>query len=233
MSAEHTATEQQIETMFDRIAPRYDFLNRLLSARQDQRWRRQMMRRVPYRPAGTFVDVATGTGDVLLAATKRRREYETFVGIDISKEMLAKARTKLPANTTLYQRSAESLELPDATADCLTISFGLRNVIDRARALREFHRTLKMGGRLMILEFFLPERGIGAWLFQLYFHHILPAIGGVFSDRKAYQYLPQSVSTFYSAAALREELYNVGFRVEEEKRFLFGACRLFVADKSS
>ena len=234
-SLENPHTEQHIESMFDRIAPRYDLLNRLLSARQDQRWRGHMMRRVPTRPQGTIVDVATGTGDVLAAASKSHPEYSAFVGVDISREMLTRAQTKLAplgASLTLRQMSAERLDLADDMADCLTISFGLRNVINRRRALEEFHRVLRSRGRLMILEFFLPERGPGAWLFQLYFHHILPAIGGLLSDRKAYKYLPESVGNFYKSEALRKELQDVGFTVVEEKKFLFGACRLFVADKT-
>jgi demethylmenaquinone methyltransferase/2-methoxy-6-polyprenyl-1,4-benzoquinol methylase len=222
--------------MFDRVAPRYDLLNRLLSARQDQRWRRRLVAMVPYRPGGRFADIATGTGDVLLAVAKGRPEYGAFVGVDLSREMLAAAKPKLAAagvTAELRQESAEALSLPSASFDAAAISFGLRNVVRKEKALSEFHRILAPGGTLLILEFFLPRRGPLAWLFQLYFHKILPLIGALLSDREAYRYLPESVGSFYSVAGLRAALYDGGFTVEAIESFLFGACRLVRATRGA
>ncbi len=237
-------SEARIAAMFDRIAGRYDLLNRLLSMRQDQRWRKELTKRVPYRPGGKFLDVATGTGDVLEQVRFTHREYDSVVGVDISGEMLNLAKEKLAAQkgdpvrgslprVEFHRRSAEELELPDGAFDAMAISFGLRNVVRKDKALAEFRRVLKPGGTLLILEFFLPKRGLLAALFQLYFHTILPAIGGLISDRAAYKYLPQSVGSFYSPEQMRAALYEQSFQVAEVKSFLFGACRLVHATKTS
>jgi demethylmenaquinone methyltransferase/2-methoxy-6-polyprenyl-1,4-benzoquinol methylase len=232
-------SETTVAAMFDRVAPRYDLLNRLLSARQDQRWRRQLVRLIPKRPGGRFLDVATGTGDVLTLARRERPEYATWIGVDISPQMLAKARQKVAAQpetevsaVTLEEMSAERLELPDGVIDCLTISFGLRNVVDRGRALKEFRRVLKPGGALIVLEFFPPPRGLLSFVFQTYFHWILPLVGGLISDRAAYRYLPQSVGSFYSPSEFRTTLAAAGLSVDAEKSFLFGGCRLVRAIKA-
>lgn len=231
---QHPGSEARVEAMFDRIAPRYDLLNRLTSARQDQHWRKRLVALVPYRPGGRFLDVATGTGDILLAASKARPEYAAFVGSDISQEMLNRAAVKLrslkPA-VELQKMSAERLTFPDAAFDCLSISFGLRNVVNRARAISEFARVLAPGGVLLVLEFFPPRRGLLSVLFQAYFHHVLPRIGALLSDRDAYKYLPQSVGSFYSAADLRKVLYDAGFTVDAEQSFIFGTARLVRAVK--
>lgn len=250
MAIQHPESEASVAAMFDRIAPRYDFLNRLLSARQDQRWRRILVDLVPYRPEGRYLDVATGTGDVLLAAREAHSEYDSYVGTDISQAMLDAARVKALAQSKerslpnpkwahaaplppvdFRRMSAESLCFDDQSFDCASISFGLRNVVRRAQAIKEFHRVLKPDGTLLILEFFLPKKGALSGLFQLYFHTILPFIGGLVSDRAAYKYLPQSVGSFYSAEELRTVLYENGFKVDEVVSFLFGACRLFKATR--
>ena len=230
-------SESQIASMFDRIAPRYDMLNALLSARQDRRWRERLVSLMPYRPKGRYLDVATGTGDVILTAATRRPEYEAMVGVDISSEMLELARFKakqrgLDRLLGFQSMSAEHLAFADASFDCISISFGLRNVVNKHVAIAEFHRALRPGGVLLILEFFLPQRGLGAWLFQIYFHRILPMLGALLSDRTAYTYLPQSVGSFYSHEKLREVLYDQGFTVECTMNFLFGSTRLIKAVKA-
>lgn len=229
-------SEAKIAAMFDRIAPRYDLLNRLLSMRQDVRWRRHLTARVPFRPGGNFLDVATGTGDILLSVATRRQEYASYVGADISEEMLSLARkkarvAKIGQRTEFLKASAEQLTLPAGRFDCVTISFGLRNVVHKENALREFHRVLASGGVLLILEFFLPRRGPLAWLFQWYFHQVLPRIGSLVSDKEAYRYLPESVGSFYSADELSAALYKTGYHVTASENFLFGACRLVCATK--
>lgn len=237
MRVQAPQSEAQIAAMFDRVAPRYDVLNRLLSARQDLRWRKHLAVMVPFRPGGRYLDVATGTGDVLIASAKVHNEYSTYVGVDISQEMLMRAREKsrqagLAGKTEFQKLSAEDLSsLPSEAFDCLSIAFGLRNVVRREEALREFHRVLAPGGVLLILEFFLPKRGLLAWFFQLYFHSILPRIGGLLSDKAAYKYLPESVGSFYELPELREVLYGIGCKVDQVESFLFGACRLVRAVK--
>ena len=230
--------ESAIALMFDRISGRYDLLNRVLSARQDVRWRNHLISMVPYRPNGTYLDMATGTGDVILSLAPKHPEYKTFVGGDISKGMLdhaarkAKALQAFPA-TEWRLMSAEHITLGDASVDCLSISFGLRNVVNKERALEEFRRVLKPGGVLLILEFFTPGKGPMSKLFQFYFHHILPIIGRLLSETEAYSYLPKSVASFYGPAELREVLTSKNLVVERERNFLFGSCRLIKAIKTN
>ncbi len=224
-------SEPMVAAMFDRISDRYDFLNRLLSARQDLRWRKFLVSMIPTRKGGTYLDMATGTGDVLLAATKSHPEYAKFIGCDISKGMLDVAHKKAVA-MGLSERmawevmSAETIALESQSVDCASISFGLRNVVNKEKSLTEFARVVKPGGLFLILEFFTPTSGMMSRVFQYYFHHVLPKIGRLFSEKEAYAYLPKSVASFYSPTDLRASLQSKGFTVEKEINFLFGACRL-------
>lgn len=229
--------ESNVAAMFDRISDRYDFLNRLLSARQDVRWRNKLISMIPTRERGRYLDMATGTGDVLLATLKAHPEYAAFIGGDISKGMLSFAEKKA-ATAGVSDRvewrvmSAETIDQKNNSIDCATISFGLRNVVNKERALSEFARVLKPNGVFLILEFFTPTSGLMSKLFQFYFHKILPKIGSFFSEKEAYTYLPKSVASFYSPAELRDSLRSKGFVVEKEVNFLFGACRLIKSRKA-
>ncbi len=237
---------RQVQTMFDAIAPRYDLLNRLLSARQDVRWRRALVRSLPTAVAadGVLFDVACGTGDVCLNVARDRRDYQRISGLDISQGMIDVARSREPLNRIRTRRqlsgafdlgftlaSAEELPLASNSGNALTIAFGLRNVDNRQRALCEFSRVLKPGGRVLILEFFEAESSFFSKIFQVYFKFILPFIGGLFSSREAYEYLPQSVSTMPNADEFKNMLEMAGFEHVTEQRWLGGATRLFTADK--
>ncbi|MFK7872704.1 MAG: bifunctional demethylmenaquinone methyltransferase/2-methoxy-6-polyprenyl-1,4-benzoquinol methylase UbiE [Oligoflexales bacterium] len=222
-------SEQVIAGMFDKIAPRYDMLNLILSAGQDRRWRRHLIRNIPKN--ARLLDVATGTADVLIAASNQTSHLQ---GVDISKGMLALGERKLKKHNIvadLQTMSAEALAFAPHSFDCVTISFGLRNVVDQKKAIREFHRVLTSSGRLLILEFFLPKSGMLSRFFQFYFHQILPRIGGALSDSSAYRYLPKSVEDFNSADALELKLREAGFQSVEQVSFLFGACRLVIANR--
>ena len=250
MPVQSPQSEQQIARMFDRIAPRYDLLNRLLSAKQDQRWRQHLVQKIPPKPQGRHLDVATGTGDVIEAMRAAHPEYDAMVGIDISEKMLDVARQKIKSvprgaetsapgislagqSPTVEWRmmSAERLHFQDRSFDSLSIAFGLRNVVNRPEALREFYRVLRPGGMLCVLEFFPPQSGLFSVLFQFYFHQILPLVGGLISDRQAYRYLPQSVGSFYTMDTFRDVLEKNGFHLKEVKNYLFGSCRLVVATR--
>jgi demethylmenaquinone methyltransferase/2-methoxy-6-polyprenyl-1,4-benzoquinol methylase len=229
-------SEESIAQMFDTIAPRYDFLNSLLSFNQDKRWRKKLISLVPTKFNGTFVDMATGTGDVIINAAKKHREYATFLGIDISAQMMKRAEQKVALagfeqKISFKQASCEQTGLPPQFCDCISIAFGLRNTIDKEQALAEFFRVLKPGGFLLILEFFPPTNSIMARLFQFYFQRILPLVGGLLSNRAAYAYLPASVQNFYAADQLREKLQKIGFYPVRTMSFLFGACRLIAVKK--
>ncbi|WGL59358.1 bifunctional demethylmenaquinone methyltransferase/2-methoxy-6-polyprenyl-1,4-benzoquinol methylase UbiE [Pigmentibacter sp. JX0631] len=228
----------QIQKMFDKISNKYDFLNRLLSAGQDTRWRNKMICSFPENTSGTLYDVACGTGDVLFHTINKRKDYKTFYGFDISAGMLEQAKIRARKNNVnnnlhFIQASAEALPVENNSADCLTISFGFRNVDNRDFALKEFNRVLKTSGTLFILEFFPADNTFFAKLFDFYFKKILPKIGGLFSDRSAYEYLPNSVSTMPSAENFSKMLSNAGFVSIEQTKWLGGATRLFKATKKS
>jgi demethylmenaquinone methyltransferase/2-methoxy-6-polyprenyl-1,4-benzoquinol methylase len=251
-----------VQNMFDRIAPRYDFLNRLLSMRQDVRWRQFMCRRLPRvgtKKVGatpvaaqsvvaghelsmkrSALDIACGTGDVMLEIRRSRPDYRRIVGLDLSRQMLACAAQRMDAMDKLERTQQEPLmELVHGTAtslpfaansfDAVTISFGLRNVDDRALALREMARVLRPGGRLFVLEFFPLERSLFGSLFEFYFRHILPRIGAVFSDGEAYRYLPDSVASMPVYSRFVKDLHEAGLVATYSRSWLFGGCRLVEA----
>lgn len=228
----------QIQAMFDKISHRYDFLNRLLSAGQDTRWRNKMITLMPKikNKNGTLYDIACGTGDVLFNAKSKRNDYSEYIGFDISEGMLTQARKRAKekySGVKFIQASAEAIPAQSKSSDCLTISFGLRNVDNREAALREFHRVLKEGGTLFILEFFQAENTFIAKLFDFYFKKILPKIGGILSDKEAYEYLPQSVSTMPTGDQFKKILSDIGFIEIQQTLWLGGATRLFKAIKKS
>lgn len=222
-----------IEAMFDRIAYRYDFMNSLLSFQQDKRWRKYLARQLPEGESLSLLDIATGTGDIICTISQRRQDYVNFTGTDISKGMLSLAKKKLSEEKSLEKKSlqldimsAEELKFSSETFDAITFSFGLRNVNDKKKALRECFRVLKPGASLLILEFFNSSSGFMSWIFNFYFHYILPFVGGIFSDKKAYSYLPKSVESFYTLEEFGKIISPIGFQRKDQKVFLWGACAL-------
>ena len=173
---------------------------------------------------------------MLFTAKLKRKDYSNLIGFDISEGMLKQAKNralnKYP-DIQFIQASAESIPVKSESADCLTISFGLRNVDNRNLALSEFYRVLKNGGTLFVLEFFKAENNLMAKLFDFYFKKILPKIGGFISDKAAYEYLPQSVSTMPSGNDFKKILLDIGFIEVEQIQWLGGATRLFKAVKKS
>ena len=188
--------------MFDRIAPRYDGLNRLLSLRRDVAWRRQLAARLKGRGPLKVLDLATGTGDQLIALHGHGVELAEAVGLDMSAEMLAVGRAKLKKRglddrIVLEQGDAVAPAFDDNRFDAVTISFGIRNVEAVDRALGEMLRVLKPGGQALILEFSLPRPALLRRLYLVYLRRILPRVGGLLSgDARAYRYLNETVETF-------------------------------------
>ena len=196
-----TAKGRAIRQMFDEIAPRYDLLNRLLSFGVDRRWRRVAVRQLAIPAQGRVLDVATGTGDVALEIARQTAPSVRIVGADFTQEMLVRGRAKVATSAyrgriELVNAPCESLPHPDSTFDGVTIAFGIRNVVDRERGLREMTRVLKPGGRVVILEFATPRSRLFRSVYLCYFHCLLPRLGGLLSRRSAYQYLPESVQEF-------------------------------------
>ncbi|MBN3035576.1 MAG: bifunctional demethylmenaquinone methyltransferase/2-methoxy-6-polyprenyl-1,4-benzoquinol methylase UbiE [Bacteroidales bacterium] len=206
--------KEKVRAMFNRIAPRYDFLNRLLSARRDVVWRRKVIRLLePYHPL-SILDVATGTADLAIEAA--RLNPRTITGVDIAADMLELGRKKIAARKLdmirLETADAENLPFPDRSFDAVTAAFGIRNFGDLEKGLREMHRVLKTGGVAAILEFSMPSAQPFRGIYRLYFTRILPWVGRLFSgDPGAYTYLPDSVSAFPDGKAFRKIMESAGF----------------------
>lgn len=206
----------KVQSMFAAIAGRYDLLNHLLSFGLDFHWWRRMARLAGARPGARFLDVAAGTGDSSLALARRGAEV---VSTDFTQAMLRLGPAKFGrqglADLVWASAGADAQRLPfrDASFDGVTICYGIRNVEDRARAFAEFHRVLRPGGRLAVLEFSRPVVPGFRGLYRWYSLRVLPRVGGWISgDPSAYSYLPESIRAFPAQAALATELEGAGFR---------------------
>ncbi len=227
-----------VREMFDRIAPRYDFLNRLLSFRQDTVWRTQMVRAARLAPNSRVLDVACGTCDVALEASAQLRSRAKIIGLDFSFGMLRLGKEKLGKkdNKTISLLNADALFLPFGSRlfDAVFIAFGIRNIMDRKRAVQAFHDSLKKGGRLVVLELTTPEKGFFRSLYLLYFKKLLPLIGSFFSKHSnAYSYLPESVLKFPSPVEFSQLMKTAGFKNIRFKQMTFGIVTLFVGEKTA
>jgi len=200
-----------VQRLFDSIAPRYDVLNRFLSLRLDIWWRKQLVRSIPPADAGRALDVATGTGDVLLALQNLNPVFS--VGVDLSAAMLTRARAKVAGNgTALVQAAAEHLPFPDESFDLVTIAFGVRNFSDLRHGLHECRRVLRPRGLIRILEFSRPRGIIWKRVFGVYFRVVVPTVGRwVSGHQEAYTYLPNTVSDFPDGEAFTGLLADAGF----------------------
>ena len=204
-----------VRQVFSTIAPSYDFLNHLLSLNIDRRWRRQAIASLEWRrnPGGTYVDLCAGTLDVGTMLAGEKGFAGRVIGADFAEPMLRAgiAKTKgRPVSPTV----SDALQLPlrDSQAAGAIVAFGIRNVIDLDGALREVHRVLAPRARFVILEFTTPANRIVRGLYHLYFHRILPAIGGAVSGHPtAYRYLPASVAHFPGPVSLVEHMQAAGF----------------------
>jgi demethylmenaquinone methyltransferase/2-methoxy-6-polyprenyl-1,4-benzoquinol methylase len=206
-----------VERMFSAIAPRYDFLNRLLSAGRDRVWRREAIRATGLPPGGRLLDICTGTADMALEAA-RQFPAATIAGVDFSAAMIDLGRRKLAGarvagRVHLSVAPAEALPFGDRAFDGATVAFGLRNVPERRQALAEIHRILRPAGRAVILEFTTPPGRLFRRIYLWYFHRVLPVIGGFVSGHpSAYTYLPASVSDFPPPKELATWMTEAGFR---------------------
>ena len=227
-----------VKDMFDKIAPRYDFLNRLLSLRQDTMWRRQMVDAAELSEDSQILDVACGTCDVALEVASRPKDpaRTRIMGVDFSHGMLTLGKATLKKcgnkNINLVNGNALGLPLPSNWADAVFIAFGIRNIMDRRGALTEFFRVLKPGGRVVILELTTPEKGLLRKIYLGYFQKILPRIGAFFSkDASAYTYLPESVLKFPPSREFSRLIKSTGFDNIRFKPMTFGIVTLFVGTK--
>jgi demethylmenaquinone methyltransferase/2-methoxy-6-polyprenyl-1,4-benzoquinol methylase len=201
-----TLAPDAVRSMFDRIAPVYDAMNRIMTLGLDLRWRR-LAAESAVRPGDRALDAACGTGDLAVADVKAGASRVT--GLDFSPRMLERARRKAPA-IEWVQGDMLALPFADGTFDAATVGFGVRNVEDLELALRELHRVLRPGGRVAILEITQP-RGALRPFFSLWFDRVVPLLGKVLPGGSAYTYLPASVKRFPTAERLAELMQDVGF----------------------
>lgn len=226
-----------IKDMFNNIAPKYDFLNRLLSLRRDVKWRRKMVASLEASGKGaSFLDVACGTGDVIFEIYRQKGSSAKVTGLDFSGKMLEISASKIKKSpygqTVLVCGNALSLPFEDSEFDGITIAFGIRNIMDREKVLSEFERCLKPGGSLAVLELTAPENTFLNFLYMLYFEKLLPLIGGFFSRNiHAYSYLPQSVLKFPKSIFFAGMIKNAGFERVGWENLTLGICTLFTARK--
>lgn len=224
-----------VRKMFDTIAPRYDLLNRLLSFGVDRYWRRYAVGQLDVPLKGRVLDIATGTCDVALEIAARTDSSVQIVGEDFTQGMLAHGQKKLdqsPYATRIHLVNApcEAIPHPDSCFDGITIAFGIRNVVEREKGLQEMVRVLKPGGRAVILEFSNPRSRFFRSLYAFYFRRLLPAIGGLFSQRSAYQYLPDSVLEFPSQENFCTMMKSAGFERVTHRNLTGGIATVYVGD---
>lgn len=227
---------EKIQQMFGAIAPKYDFLNRLLSFGIDRRWRTKAVRLLKYREGSRILDVATGTGDVALEIALRTPDSVRITGADFCKEMVDLGIVKVAASPyasriELKVAPCEDLPFANDTFDSITIAFGIRNVVDRKLGLAEMWRVLCPGGRLIILEFSTPHSLLFRQLYYFYFRRLLPVVGGLFSRYNAYKYLPDSVLEFPSQEDFSRLIADAGFRNIHLHELTFGIATIYVGEK--
>lgn len=229
--------KEQVEAMFDNIAPSYDRLNHILSFQIDRLWRNRVVRIVRRHTPQRILDVATGTGDLAILLA-RKIKGASVVGVDLSEEMLNVARRKvhsegLDSRILLEKGDAEGLTtIASDSVDVATVAFGVRNFEDLEGGLREMHRALKRGGKIVVLEFSTPRNRLIRWVYAQYSHHLLPAIGGLISkDKQAYIYLPESVDEFPSPERFSAILESVGFSAVRRQTQSFGIAHIYEATK--
>jgi demethylmenaquinone methyltransferase/2-methoxy-6-polyprenyl-1,4-benzoquinol methylase len=220
--------------MFDRIAGRYDAMNRVLSFGLDRGWRRRTVRALQLGERPRVLDLATGTGDLAIDIA-RMSPGATVIGLDPSREMLAIARRKLARHglterVTLMRGDAQHLPYRNCEMDAATIAFGIRNVPDRSKALRELARVVRPGGRIAVLELNEPrEKGMFAAAARIHTHHVVPRLGAWLSGAREYKYLQASVAAFPPPAEFADLMRASGLDVLEVRPLTFGVCTLYLA----
>ena len=232
--------QEKIVSMFDNIAPTYDTANRVMSMGVDKSWRKKACD-LSYdfynkKSIEKIVDVACGTGDMMdfwkKRAEKANIKVEEIIGIDPSVGMLDVARKKYPV-FNYHTSKATEIPLDDASSDILSITYGIRNVVERKEALEEFNRVLKRDGLVIILEFMKNENpSLLGKIRDFYMNKILPKVGGIISNNlEAYEYLPNSIEDFSTVANMQEELKSAGFEILYTKSFSMDISTLLIARK--
>lgn len=227
---------EQVEQMFDNIAPAYDKLNHILSFNIDKIWRNKAIKWLKQFQPKSIMDVATGTGDFALLAYKKIKP-DQLTGVDISEGMMNVGRQKvkkagLEEHIKFEKEDCLCLSYPDNTFDAITVAFGIRNFESLDQGLAEMRRVLKPGGHLVILELTTPDKAPMKQLFKFYSQTIIPTIGKIISsDNSAYKYLPSTIKAFPQGEIMQEIMKKAGLSEVRFKRLTFGICTLYTASK--
>ena len=225
-----------IAAMFDRISPKYDLLNHLLTLNIDKIWRRKAAKTAAKSQPKVILDLATGTADLAIALAKHIPQAH-IIGMDISEKLLdigkeKVAKLKMKNQIELHLGDAANLPFDDNSFDAVTVAFGVRNFENMGKGLSEIHRVLKPNGRAFILEFSMPEKFPIKQLYNLYFKQLLPLVGKIVSkDPSAYTYLPQSVEAFPKPNDFIQILDNNGLRNSSATQLSFGIATLYTSIK--
>ena len=226
-----------VARMFGRIAPTYDLLNHLLSFGRDRAWRRRTAARLDPGRRRRILDLATGTGDLLIAILRRHPPLDEAVGLDISEQMLAICRRKLhrqglDGSAQLLCADASRAPFADGSFDAVTMAFGIRNTADTPATLREIYRLLKPGGEALILEFSLPNGRCMRWCYVQYLRLVVPILGRLVSgDREAYRYLDRSIEAYHQPDRFVSFLQEAGFRHVAVTPLTFGVASIYQGTK--
>lgn len=232
----HKTKKEQVRDMFNNIAPTYDRLNHLFSLSIDKLWRRRVVRRVRRFKPERVLDVATGTGDLAIKMAKAMPKAK-IMGVDLSENMLSVAAEKvrrqgLDDHIALYQDDAENLDVANELVDVATVAFGVRNFGNVEQGLSEIWRALRSGGHLVVLEFSTPRNFLVRKLYQLYSNHIMKPVGGLVSkDRKAYDYLPDSIAAFPDRERFLDIMRKVGFDECRRHSQSLGIAQIYIGKK--
>lgn len=227
----------RVGEMFARIAPTYDLLNHILSLGRDLAWRRRVAGLLGTCERARVADLATGTGDLLIALLRRHPELTGAVGLDFSEPMLAVSRNKLRRarfadRAELLCADASATSFSDGTFDAVTMGFGIRNTLDVRTTLREIHRILKPGGVALILEFSLPRNRVVRWCHLKYLRHGVPLIGALISgDRQAYRYLNESIEAFHPPGEFCRLMAEAGFAQVSATPLTWGVASIYRGQK--
>ncbi|MFN8528964.1 MAG: bifunctional demethylmenaquinone methyltransferase/2-methoxy-6-polyprenyl-1,4-benzoquinol methylase UbiE [Anaerolineae bacterium] len=221
-----------VQGMFDRIASRYNLMNRLMTFGQDIQWRKFVVKQAHLSPGGKLLDLATGTGDIAFEAL-RTVPGITAVGADFSLGMMVEGK-KLPLGHQVMWSGADALNLPfpDDTFDALTAGYLMRNVIDIPRAFAEQKRVLKSGGRVVILDTSPPPKNLLRPFIQIHLRYVIPTLGRLISgNADAYEYLPESTQKFKTPEALAALMREAGFTNVRYRTFMFDTMAVHWAEK--
>ena len=219
--------------MFDGIAHRYDLLNRIISLGIDQRWRKKTVAALALKTGDRVLDLATGTADLAIMVAETVPDVE-LVGLDPSRQMLAVGQRKLDdkklaGRIALQEGDAQALPYPDDSFSAICMAFGIRNVPDRPKALREMARVTRKGGRIAILELAEPRDGLLSGFARFHVHTVVPWVGSLLSGSKEYRYLQRSIAAFPAASEFAKQMESCGLDILSVEPLTFGVATLYVA----